>query len=287
MYLQRSGPIMLIKIILGASLIYLGLCVLLYIFQNQFIFFPTPLSPQERKKLQELYPGTDIEMTTKDGVPLQGWLHRAPNHLEKPLILYYGGNAEQVWLNLEDLAKFKDASLLFMNYRGYGASGDKPSEKKLFADALFVFDKMVEEKGFNPDKVILMGRSLGTGVAVYVASQRKVQGLILVSPFDSLVSVGKKAYPIFPVGAILKHRFDSLSRAPNIEAPLLALAAEEDSIVPLKASKNLVSHWKDRAQLVIIPRREHNDIHFSDLYWRTIQNFLDKLVSDTKRPFGV
>jgi pimeloyl-ACP methyl ester carboxylesterase len=106
-----------------------------------------------------------------------------------------------------------------MNYRGYGGSDGTPSETALLSDALFVFDYMLATEGIDPAHVVLMGRSLGSGVAVHVAAKRKVGGVILVTPFDSLVNVARAHYPIFPVGLMLKHRFDSAALAPGITTP--------------------------------------------------------------------
>lgn len=264
----------LLKTLLVILLVYVGINLLLFIFQEKYIFFPTPISSLEQKKINETYSLEDVRVRTPDGVDLQGWLSKATDHPSKPLILYYGGNAESVWYNLEDLPKLGDVSLLLMNYRGYGDSGGKPSQDKLFADALQVYDQMVRDYGFDSEKIILMGRSMGSGVAVHVASQRKVAGLILVTPFDSLRNVGQKAYPIFPVKYLLRHPFDSVKHAPKMEVPVLALAGGQDSIVPLELTKNLLSQWKGPSELVVLRGAEHNDIQLYSPYWDAVQRFL-------------
>ena len=103
-------------------------------------------------------------------------------------IIYYGGNAEEVSQNLHDLKKFGDYSMLFVNYRGYGKSEGWPGQDVLFSDALFIFDHITNNYNIEPSNIFLMGRSLGSAVAVHVGSKRSVKGMILVTPFDQMLT---------------------------------------------------------------------------------------------------
>jgi hypothetical protein len=129
-----------------------------------------------------------------------------------------------------------------------------------------------------------MGRSLGSGVACYVASQRRVGGVILVTPFDSLVAVARHHYPLFPVGLLLRHRFDSLALAPSITTPMLALVAENDDIIPLNHSTALTDHWAGRTTTVIIGKADHNDLHLDNQYWQAINDFIHEHFPGTDDP---
>jgi len=122
-----------------------------------------------------------------------------------------------------------------------------------------------------------MGRSLGSGVAVYLAAHRPVRGVILVSPYDSLVEVGRRHYPFLPVSLLLRHRFDSLARVPQIEAPLLCLVATEDRIVPMAHSRALFEAWRGAKNWREIPLADHDGISNEPEYGRSIAAFLSAL----------
>ena len=212
---------------------------------------------------------------TNQGCDLYGWFVDSIVSGTAPLIVYYGGNAEEVSASLEQARENLDASFLFMNYRGYGKSHGRPSEQRLLADALAVFDWIVAQQGIDSSRVILMGRSLGTGVAVHVAAYRQVGALILVTPFDSLVNLAKGIYPFLPVAMLLRHRFDSLALGPDIKAPLLAVLAEQDEIIPTANSLNLVNAWGGPFETLVVKGATHNDISDSPAYWRGIKQFIN------------
>jgi hypothetical protein len=119
-----------------------------------------------------------------------------------------------------------------------------------------------------------MGRSLGSGVAVHVAAKRKVGGVILVTPFDSLVNVAKAHYPIFPVGWLLKHRFDSAALAATITVPALFLTATHDQVVPVRFAKRLERIWGGPTTAVTVAGTDHNSIETSSVYWEAVNTFL-------------
>jgi pimeloyl-ACP methyl ester carboxylesterase len=164
--------------------------------------------------------------------------------------------------------------LLLVNYRGYGESEGKPGEKELTADALAIHDYASRLPGVNPERIVAMGRSLGSGVAVQLATERLVRGVILVSPYDSLVEVGRRHYPFLPISLLLRHRFDSLSRAPRIEARLLCLVAAEDRVVPVAHSRALFSAWRGPKTWREIPGTDHDSIAGESEYWDSIALFL-------------
>jgi uncharacterized protein len=249
--------------------LFAGLTLLLYLFQDRMIFFPQPTAPGNRDRYAA------EEITIRHGeVQLNGWFFKRGIGPDRPLIVYYGGNAEDVSLNFDDLDRFAMSSFLFMNYRGYGGSQGHPSEKALCADAVFVLDTVMATDGIDPDHVVLMGRSLGSGVAVHVAARCKVGRVILVTPFDSLTHVARVHYPIFPVGLLLKHRFDCASLAPNIRVPALFLAAAGDQIVPVRLAKTLEAVWGGATRFVTVAATDHNSIETSPVYWEAINTFL-------------
>jgi pimeloyl-ACP methyl ester carboxylesterase len=243
-----------------------------YLLQEKLIFYP---QKGVSSSFQERYAADQIRLD-RGALALHGWLIRK-NDPPRSLLVYYGGNAEEVSLNLGELDRLPVDALLLMNYRGYGLSQGRPSETLLVADAIWVLDTMVARLGLAPEQVILMGRSLGTGVAVQVAAQRPVASLILVTPFDSLVSVARKHYPFLPAGLLLRHRFDSIGLAPQRSQPALFLVAEADEIIPNAASLRLSQAWGGEVTQVTIAGAGHNDIHQSPRYWEAIREFVQTL----------
>ena len=122
--------------------------------------------------------------------------------------------------------------------------------------------------------MVLMGRSLGSGVAVYVASQRRVRGVILVTPFDSLLNVARHHYPILPVGLLLRHSFDSIGMAPAIPTPALFLVAARDEVIPPEFAVRLAQAWGGPRHTVHIEGAGHNDIQLEADYWQAVNRFL-------------
>jgi len=242
---------------------------LLYVFQDTLIFFPQP-TPQQYMDQFSAHALT----LEHEGKQLQGWYVAGTVSPTRPLVVYYGGNAEEVSGNLVDLPRLQAGAYLFMNYRGYGGSQGKPSQKSLCRDALHILDTLTARENIPMDHVVLMGRSLGSGVAVFVASQRSVRGVILVTPFDSLLNVARHHYPFLPVRLLLKHPFDSAARAPAIKIPALVLMGRQDTIIPNPRSNRLVQLWGGAIETVIIENVGHNDIQLAPQYWEAINRFL-------------
>ena len=251
--------------------IYATLVALLYLRQEQILFVSTPL-PAERKHAFASY-----EWALRHGdVTLKGWYvpHRPQD--PKPLIIYYGGNAEEVSETFVDRYKLHANGFLFMNYRSYGESTGRPSESALFSDALFVYDKLIEKAGLSPQQIVLMGRSLGTGVATYVARHRVVRSVILVTPYDSLVEVARHNYSWAPVRWLLKNPFNSVGLAPQIQEPMLNIMASGDTLIPVSHAQNLAKAWSGPVTSVTLEGAGHGDINGYDEYWNSINRFLDQ-----------
>jgi len=261
----------ILNIIKFLVITYSLILILLYVFQDRFIFFTQPITNPYVSGFQKY----EVRFH-HNGNLLHGWFVKRDISPRPPLIVYYGGNAEEVSGNLLDLERFPPASLLFINYRGYGESTGKPSESNLVADALFVLDEITKQEGFDQEEVVLMGRSLGSGVAVQVAAQRTVGSLILVTPFDSLVNVARSHYPIFPVGLAIRHRFESERIASEIKAPVLMLMGSADRIIPNNHSMTLAQSWGGPVDTITVQGADHNNIQLYSEYWSAIGDFIKK-----------
>ncbi len=265
-----------------AGCVLLGFPLLIYFLQERLIFFPQPVSEDPLKANT----GAAIEavsLVAADGVRLHGWLAKAPAQAAlqtaiqtpAPLLIYFGGNAEDVSWLASTAGQYAGWSLLVFSYRGYGRSEGRPGEAALFADALQIFDYAARRA--DTTRIAVMGRSLGSGVATYLAAERPVVGAILVSPYDSVESVARGVYPFLPIGLMLKHRFDSVSRAPGIKAPLLCLVASDDRVIARKHSERLYEAWGGKKQWREIAHTAHDNIVGEPDYWGAIAAFLKAL----------
>jgi pimeloyl-ACP methyl ester carboxylesterase len=172
---------------------------------------------------------------------------------------------------LDQLAyrKTTSAAWLLVDYRGYGASGGAPSEEAFAADALAWYDFAAKESS----RIYAFGRSLGSGVAVRMAAERRIDGMILVTPYDSMTAVARHHYPLLPVGVLLRHRFDSLALAPKMAAPLLCIAATNDEVVPIDHARRLYDAWAGPKRWLQIAAG-HNSTDDQPEYWPAIEAFL-------------
>ena len=192
----------------------------------------------------------------------------------KDALIYFGGNAEDVSPSLEEFARaFPEHSLYLPHYRGFGGSAGSPSEADLKNDALALFDVVHARH----TEVSLVGRSLGSGIASYLASQRPVQRLALVTPFDSVEAVARDLYPWLPIRWLLQDKFDSQSLAARIQAPTLILVAGQDQLVSEAHSRRLATAFTATGlQYTRIATADHNDIAGHPEYYAALGAFLRK-----------
>ncbi len=260
---------MIIKLLTTALLIYGLIISLVFLLQERLIFYPQAMDGGDRERFQP-YQVSFIH----EGNKIQGWYVPGPS--SKPLIIYYGGNAEEISWNIPNFQRYLDASFLLLNYRGYGDSSGTPSEAVLKADALAAFDHFSTVYATTPSQIILFGRSLGSGVAVYVASQRTVAGVVLVTPFDSMTAVASHHYPLLPVRWLLRHRFEAATLAHQINRPLLSLLADRDRVVPAEHGLQLEKSWQGEVISQRFATADHLTIADKKEYWPTIANFIGK-----------
>ena len=237
--------------------------------QDRLIFFPQPLVATARLPPE----AKPLEIVATDGTRLRGWI-RAASVVPAPAVLYFGGNAEEVSGTLADPRWPRDWAVAAINYRGYGASEGAPGETALVVDAQTIYDTIAALPEVDARRIVALGRSLGTGVAVKLGAARPLAGEILVSPFDSLVEVGRTHYPWLPVSWLLRHRFDSRADAQRIQVPLLAIVADHDSIIPRGRSQALYDAWAGSKLWLVIPGTDHNTLSVPDAFWDGVAGFL-------------
>lgn len=250
-----------------ALVVAIGFPLLMYFAQESLIFHPQPLSEERRAAIAARGVAESIFIDGKEA-RLHAW------HVKgEPLIMYFGGNAEEVsWMLSDAAGRAPGIGWLLVDYRGYGSSGGSPTESALVADAIDWYDEMKKQY----PTIYAFGRSLGSGVAVQLAAQRPIAGVILVAPFDSMVTLGKRYYPFLPVGWMLRHRFDSVSLAPAIKSPLLCIVATADEIIPAEHSKRLYDAWGGEKRWVGLEGAGHNSTDNAANYWPSILKFLSE-----------
>lgn len=258
----------LVFIIVGS---YVGLCVVLYVMQDRMIF-PAPHTAGSPQPPAGWILET-LALKSHDNLPLTGWLVR-PAEGTLPLLIYCGGNAEEVSWTALNADRTPSHALLLVNYRGYGGQPGDISEAALVADAQALFDQARTLANIRNDRISIHGRSLGSGVAVALAASRPVDKVILTTPFDSLRAIADNTYPYLPTSLLLRHPFDSVARAPKVGAPVLMLVAERDQIMRPDQHAALAAAWKGPVQVKRFATADHNDIPETAGYWDTIAAFL-------------
>lgn len=253
---------MLAWVAIAIAAVYLALCALLYVQQRRLIYYPqfTRVAPEQ----------TDLGIARPDAM-LRGWV---VNPGQRDAVLYFGGNAEPVEANREAFAHWLPSHTVYLlAYRGYGASGGEPSEAALLADALAVHDDVAKRHATG--RLAIVGRSLGSGVAMHVATERDIRDLVLVTPFDSLAAVAQSHYPVFPVRLLLKDHYDSAARLPGFRGRLLVLRAGRDTVVPPPHTDRLLASFTGQAQVLDFPHAGHDDLSADPAYWPAIRGFLE------------
>ena len=264
----------LVKIALGVAI---GLPLVVYFLQDRLMFYPQPVSDARRATVVRQYPAVrELLLRAADGTRVHAWHVEAGSG--SPLVLYFGGNAEEVSWMLDAIGDPRagatpGVSWMLLDYRGYGASEGTASEVALVGDAGLLFDHAHALPEGAERRIFAFGRSLGSGVAVALAARRPLAGLVLVTPFDSAVAVAKRYYPYLPVDWMLKHRFESIVHAPRLQIPLLCLIAERDEVIPPVHGERLYGAWAGPKRNLMLRGATHNDGDGPEM-WEEVRRFL-------------
>ena len=257
---------------IAVLVIFAVLCAFLYFRQDSFLYFPGPNDGELRSLMRH----QRVEVPSGDTL-IEGWWTTNSPATTSAVIVYFGGNAEDVLYFAATAARLPARHVLVANYRGYGETPGRLSEQDAYQDALALYDYAARQPGVVEHDIVVMGRSLGSGIATYVAAHRRVGGSILVTPYDSMVAVAGRHYPIFPVSWLLKHRFASDERARTIRTPVLIVAAELDDIVPPVHAQRLFDAWAGSKQIRVLPGVGHNDIEKHPEYDALLSEFLRRI----------
>lgn len=260
-----------LKILLGIVCLYVAVWVFLYFFQTSMLFIPQKENPEKVAILTQSEQFRHLSYTNSDGFVLDWWQQIDPEKTKT--VLFFDGNAGNI---VDFIAQFSlpDANFIAFNYRGYGKSTGKPSEAVVFADALFLYDTLTQEGIISPENTYIMGRSIGSGVATYLASKRPSQGVILITPFDSIEQIAKERFPMYPISWILQNKFLSIQYAQEKPNRVLIIYGAKDTLVKNANTERLFEAWNGEKEKFLLPDFDHDNIIFSEEMWKKIENFL-------------
>jgi len=236
--------------------LYAAVCLVMFFLQSRLIYFPdsTDLGSPDDLGL----PYRDVTLRTEDGLSLHGWF--LPGEAGTPALLFCHGNAGNITGRLESLAVFRRMgfSVLIFDYRGYGRSEGSPSEGGTYADATAAWRYLTEKAGFDPDRVVVFGRSLGGAVAVELAARVNPMALIVESSFTSAPALGQAVYPWLPVRFLARIRYDSRRRIGRVTCPVLVVHSPQDEVIPYAFGRRLFELANDPKRFLEM-RGGHND----------------------------
>jgi len=217
-------------------IIYSLVLTLTYIFQRNLLYHPTENNYSGDQLLVDI---EKVKIKTSDNIELMSWYHNKDFNKYKT-ILYFHGNTGSLESRIHKINHFKDINVNFLIFawRGFSGNKGKPTEKGLYEDAKSAV-KWLKLKGINEENIILYGESLGTGVAVEIAQNKNFSGVILESPFTSMIDTGKDKYPFLPVRFLLKDKYENNRKIKNIKSPILVMHGKIDKIVPFYMGKKI------------------------------------------------
>ena len=266
-----------------ALIICIVLLVGLRFFSRKLLYFPDSVSRSRLDYLEKKFDGVrEITIPIEKKISLHGWLIQKDME-NLPVIFYFGGNAEEVSLNVEDFVQKIDANVVMVNFRGFGQSQGSPSETALKSDALAIYDFMVERYKITPDRAVAWGRSIGSSMACFLALERGLSYLMLTCPFDSIESVAAHYYPGWLVGMILEDKHRTIDFSSRINASTLILAARADEVIPEKNTLDLYRSLTCPKELLYIDKAGHNTISEFDAYFGAVNLFLSQVDDPSKR----
>jgi fermentation-respiration switch protein FrsA (DUF1100 family) len=243
--------------------------------ENFFVFFPHTTFDETPEDLHLQY--QDVYFNTKDGIRLHGWLF--PNSRDYPIILFCHGNAGNISHRLENVRDLleKKLQVFIFDYRGYGRSDGRPSERGLYRDGEAAYDHLVREGRFRPEDIILFGRSLGAAVAIDLSLKRDVRSLVLESAFTSTKDMAKTMLLFSLLSPLLPANYNNLKKIEHVAVPKLIIHGGRDEIVPSSMGRKLFDAAKSPKYFFPIEEAGHNDTYVvgGDTYFQAITDFVN------------
>lgn len=269
----------LMSVVSAFAIGYAVLAVALFFYQPNLLYFPN--MPTRQIQATPAVIGLDFEpvtLTTADDEQLDAWF--IPAYPARGTLLFFHGNAGNNSHRLDSLRIFHELglSVLILDYRGYGQSTGKPTEKGTYRDADAAWQYLVEQRGISPERIILFGRSLGASIAADLATRQPAAGVILESAFTSVPDIAAQLYPWLPVRWLSRYRYNTRKKLADIHSPVLIVHSRNDEIIPYANGERLFEAANE-PKLFLELRGGHNDgfMVSGDSYIRGLEVFINEV----------
>jgi fermentation-respiration switch protein FrsA (DUF1100 family) len=254
---------------------YAVICAVVYFGNRLFMYFPDParIAPAEAG----LDGIEEVELAADDGVTLVAW--HAPARQDKPTILYFHGNGANAASRAPKIETIRESGfgVFYLNNRGYGGSGGRPTEKDSAADAIAAYHHLIG-LGVPAGKIVAYGESLGSGQAVRLGAARPVAAVVLEAPLTSTIDVARSAYFWLPLGLLITDKYNNERNIRLVKAPVLVLHGERDGVIPVEMGRRVYGAANPPKRIELFPQGTHDDL-FDQGAWEKTQAFVDSLVS--------
>ncbi|MBL0319427.1 MAG: alpha/beta hydrolase [Alphaproteobacteria bacterium] len=275
----------MIKLIAIILIAYSALCLGMFLFQRRIVFRPeiAIMNPHDFK----LDSASRLSLETTDSVKLTAW-YIAPKGTGYPTMVYFHGNKGHIGDRAEKLRAFSQLGLgiLAISYRGYGDSKGTPTEQGLYEDGRAALRYLIHNLALPLDHIVIYGESLGSGVAVHMATEFPVKAIMLEAPYSSILDLAHENYPFIPTSLLLRDKFLSIRKIRSVHAPLLIMHGAEDQTIPIKFGKELYGVANEPKKAVFFDHYHHTDFEIGVLA-TCVKQFLQHykaLPEDTIQP---
>ena len=254
-------------------IIYFFILISTYIFQRNLLYHPAENNYSGDQILVSI---EKVKIKTQDGIKLMSWYHNK-NLINYKTILFLHGNAGNLENRIHKINHFKDMNVNFLivAWRGFNGNKGKPTEKGLYEDARSAV-RWLKSKGVKENNIIVYGESLGTGVATEIAQNKNFAGIILESPFTSMIDAGKDKYPYLPVSLLLKDKYESDKKIKNINSPILIMHGKIDNIVPFHMGKKMYE-LANRPKYSYFSEYDDHMMEYNENLLKALTDFINSL----------
>ena len=253
--------------------VYILMLIFLYFYQRNLMYHPNENNYSDDQITVNI---EKVKIKTSDEIELLGWYHKKDLERYKT-ILFFHGNAGSIENRIHKLNHFQemDVNFLIIAWRGFSGNNGSPSEKGLYEDGKSAISWLID-KGVKEENIVIYGESLGTGVATHLSQNKNFAGIILETPFTSMVDAAKNFYPYIPVSLLLKDIFDNKNKIKNINVPVLIMHGEADQIVPYAMGKKMYE-IANEPKFSYFTKHDNHMMEFDENLLKALNSFLKSL----------
>src|SRR5210317_369715 len=261
----------ILQLLIIIALVYFTVVVSIYFYQRNLLYHPNENNYSGDKLIVDV---ENVKIQTSDNLSLNGWFHKKDLQNFKTLVFFHG-NAGTLDNRIYKLNHFKDIDINFLiiAWRGFSGNKGKPTEEALYIDGRSAVEWIIDQ-GAKEENIILYGESLGTGIATEIAQNKNFAGVILETPFTSMINAAKEFYPYIPVNLLIKDRYENYKKIKNINIPILIMHGEQDTIVPFKMGKKMYQLANDPKYSYFTKHDDHMMV-FDGPMIKTLKNFIE------------